>query len=65
MAKVQYVIPSDITAPVVVVLSKWGATGGETIHHVDEVPVAIKTKYEFWTDRENDSPPTIQPSILV
>lgn len=65
VGKVQHLIPSEITSPVAVVLSKWGDTGGEVIHHVNEVPTVIRTKHEFWTDRQNDSPPTIQPSILV
>ncbi len=63
VARVHQLIPSDFGHPVPVVVSKWGDTGGEVLHFAHEVPLSIRTKYEFWTDRQGE-PPTIEPSIV-
>lgn len=63
VARVVEVITSEIASTVVVV-SKWGDTGGEVRHFVHEVPSFIRGNYEFWTDRKGNAP-ALKRAFLV
>jgi len=56
VARVSHLVDSGLSHPIPFVISKWGDTGGEVFHKVSEVPNAIRGRYEFWTDRQRDTP---------